>query len=83
MQVTNLKAFLANIEMTLKEFSEIVDVAPAYLSRVLNGKVIPGRRLARDIERATSGTIVLKTRVRKKDQKSQDSQDEQNYTIFV
>jgi len=62
MEITNLKAYLAEIGMTIKEFCEVIECNDKYLSRLIHGKKRAGRRLAKDIYQATSGTIKLKTR---------------------
>ena len=76
MMVENLKAYLANIGMSLKDFCEIVDCDDKHLSKIMNGHKNAGHRLAKDIKEATSGLITLTTRIRKRDirrqQKEQD-----------
>jgi len=52
-----LKAYLANIGMTLKEFGEIVESNPHYLSQISSGQVKPSKKLARRIEKATEGNV--------------------------
>ena len=74
MEVINLKAFLANKCLTVKEFAKILDVEPQYLSAVANGKKTPGRKLARDIEKATNGVIKLTPKPKKSEKKQEDSQ---------
>lgn len=76
MQVENLKAWLANIGMTLKDFCEIIDCDKKYLSKIMNGHRNAGHRLAKDIREATAGVIILKTRVRKKDQEKDQEQQQ-------
>lgn len=53
----NLKTYLASVKMTLKQCSEKLDCNPQYLSGIANGKKIPGRRLAKDIENLTNGLV--------------------------
>lgn len=65
MKVTNLKAYLANIGMKMKDFCESIDCDQGYLSHILSTGKPVGRRLSRDIENATNGIIKLKTRQRK------------------
>lgn len=67
MQVCNLKAYLANIDMKLKDFCSIIEKDPKYISRVVNGKARAGHALARLIKEATSGVVELPTRQRKCD----------------
>jgi DNA-binding XRE family transcriptional regulator len=54
-----LKAYLANIGMTLKEFAVLVDANPHYLSMISGGKIKPSRRLAKEIEAATHGNVKI------------------------
>ena len=57
MEIRNLRAYLSNVGMTVRAFSELVDCDPKYISRIAVGRIIPGRRLARDIFNATGGVI--------------------------
>jgi transcriptional regulator with XRE-family HTH domain len=82
-QVNNLKSYLANIGMTVREFSEIIDVGETYLSAIIHGSRIPSPRLAKDIFEATDGLISVTTRMRKKDKKREQAQDEQQQQIAV
>jgi DNA-binding XRE family transcriptional regulator len=63
----NLKAYLANVGMTMTDFCQKIDCDRAYLSTISTGKVLPGRRLARDIYNATNGVINLPTKTKKSD----------------
>jgi len=76
MQVTNLKAYLANIGISLKDFCEIIDCDIKHMSKVMHGKRLAGHRLAKDVRQATSGLIHLNTRVRKRDQKRNQQQEQ-------
>lgn len=64
MIVTNLRSYLAEVGMSMKEFSQLVDCHHTYLAQIAKGTKTAGRRLARDIEKATDGIIKLKTRPR-------------------
>ncbi len=72
MEVRNLKAYLANIGMTLKDFCEIIDCDDKHMSKIMNGHKNAGHRLAKDVRLATDGLINLKTRIRKRDLKRQN-----------
>jgi transcriptional regulator with XRE-family HTH domain len=63
----NLKAYLATINVTMKDFAQKVDCDSRYLSQISKGKIIPGRKLARDIQEATGD--VIKFDIVKKDKK--------------
>ena len=68
MDTLNLKAYLANIGMTMTDFCQKIDCDRTYLSSVSSGRVMPGRKLARNIFNATGGIIKLQTKTRKSDQ---------------
>jgi transcriptional regulator with XRE-family HTH domain len=53
----NLRVYLATKHLTQREFAQKCDVDPRYMSRIVNGWKIPGKKLARDIERETQGEI--------------------------
>lgn len=79
MEVSNLKSYLANIGVTLKDFCEIVECDDKYMSKLMHGKANAGHRLARDVNKATDGLVQLKVRDRKKDNaKTKDKKEEQD-----
>ncbi len=61
----NLKAYLANIRMTIKDFAVHIGCNPVYLSRVLNEKLYPSARLSKDIYNETKGVVKIYTRKEK------------------
>lgn len=63
-----LKTYLAEINMTMKAFAEIVDCTPYYLSNIIRGKQVAGRRLAKDVEAITGGLVQLPTKEKKRDE---------------
>ena len=78
MEIKNLKAYLANIDMTLRDFSEIIECSPEHLSRVVKGKTMASPRLAKDIREATSGLINPTSRSRKRNISHQAKQNEEH-----
>lgn len=52
-----LRVYLAEKEMTAKEFSEKAGIHRNYLGLIINGKIKPGKRLARDLEILTEGKV--------------------------
>jgi hypothetical protein len=70
MEVQNLKSYIANVGMTITEFSKILDCHPRYLARISTGELTPGKRLARDLFNATNGVINLPTKPRKSKEKA-------------
>lgn len=74
----NLKAYLANVGMTMTQFCNLLDCNRSYMSSISSGKTIPGRRLARDIFNATNGVIQLKTKADKSDNSKTDNNQCQN-----
>lgn len=83
MEVTNLKAYLANIGMKLKDFCQIIECDDKYMSHIVNGRKRAGHRLAKDVREATSGLINLETRVRKKDIKANEAKKKQEQSSAV
>lgn len=83
MKVTNLKAWLANIDMTLKDFCEIIDCDDKHMSKIMHGHKNASHRLAKDVREATSGLIQLNTRLRKRDQRRQEQQQKQQQCVGV
>ena len=68
----NLKAYLANINMSMKDFALSLGCNTRYLSQISSGKKIPSHRLAKDIEQATDG--IIKIDVSMKNNKEQKRQ---------
>lgn len=54
-----LKTYLADIEMTAKDFSSLLGCNAQYISMIMNGHKKPGKRLAKDIEDLTDGKVML------------------------
>jgi transcriptional regulator with XRE-family HTH domain len=52
-----LKSYLSEIGMTQRDFCDILQCNYAYFSMVMNGRRIPSRRFARDIEDLTDGNV--------------------------
>ncbi len=55
----NLKMYLASINMTVKDFSEIMEVSSKYMSRIIHGHSKPSRKLSQEIEKATDGLVKI------------------------
>lgn len=66
MEVKNLKAYLANVNITFSEFCEMIGYDLGYMSRVIHNKCKPSERLAKEVSKATSGVIRLDYTPRKK-----------------
>lgn len=77
MNTLNLKAYLANVGMTMTDFCHKIDCDRAYLSCISSGKIMPGRRLAKEIFTATNGVINLPVKPKKQheDKKKQQQQN--------
>ena len=61
----NIKAYLANIDMSIKDFCQLVGCAPSYLSSISKGRMKPSPRLARDIEKMTDGMVKIEASKKK------------------
>lgn len=55
-----LKIYLLINRMSITEFSEILNYSRNQVSGVINGKIKPGRKLAKLIEKATEGAVKAK-----------------------
>lgn len=53
----NIKEYLFLHRMSVNEFAEKIKCSRSYFSRLINGHVKPGKRLAEDIEEATNGEV--------------------------
>ncbi len=56
----NLKAYLADQGVKQQEFADTLGINARYMSRIVNGHVVPGKRLRRDIDALTEGRVELK-----------------------
>lgn len=79
MEVLNLKAYLANIGMKLKDFCEILDVNDKYMSKIMNGHRHAGHRLAKDVRLATDNIIHLRTKMRRRDLRKLQEQEDREF----
>jgi len=53
----NLRDWLVDHEIKHADFCEMTDMSTCYLSLICCGKQIPGKRLAKRIEKATGGDV--------------------------
>ena len=53
----NLKEYLFLHRISVGDFAQKIKCNRSYFSRLINGHVRPGRRLAEDIEQATNGQV--------------------------
>ncbi len=67
----NLKAYLATIDMTFRDFGKLVDADPKYISQISKGRLVPSRRLARDIEQATHGLVKISASTKGEERQSE------------
>lgn len=56
----NLKEYLFLNRISVNDFAQKIKCNRSYFSRVINGHIKPGRRLAEDIEEATNGAVKAK-----------------------
>lgn len=59
MQVTNLRAYLVNINMTMKQFARLIGYSPQYICAVLRGDQKPSECMVRAVKKETHGIIDL------------------------
>jgi transcriptional regulator with XRE-family HTH domain len=53
----NLRVYLATKNLKAYEFCKIIDCDRSYISAIMNGRRIPGKKMARNIEKATEGQV--------------------------
>lgn len=53
----DLREYLFRHRLSVVDFSKIIECDRAYLSKIVNGKLKPSKRLAKDIEEATNGEV--------------------------
>jgi hypothetical protein len=73
-EVTTIRGYLGEMNMTIADFSKVVECEDKYLAKVLKGTVYPSRRLAKDIYNATQGIVKLATNPNTKTNKKQYEQ---------
>jgi len=55
-----LKLYLVRNKISITDFSVRIGCNRSYLSEIINGAKMPGKRLAKDIEEATNGEVTAK-----------------------
>ncbi len=75
MEVSNLRSYLAETGMSIKQLSEMISYNPEYIRQIARGHASPSHRLARDILKVTNGVVKLQTKA-KKSQKNQCENNE-------
>ena len=78
MQITNLRAYLIQVGMNMKQFAEKIGCNRCYLATLLSGKAYASARLSKDIFEATGGVIRMPTR---KDAKKKIKEETQNQRV--
>jgi hypothetical protein len=53
----DLRRYLFEKKISIVDFSKTIECDRAYLSKIVNGKLKPSKRLAKDIEKATNGDV--------------------------
>lgn len=53
----DLREYLFRNRITCKAFSELVNYQRTYISKVIHGKIKPGRKLIQAIMKATNGQV--------------------------
>ena len=62
MEVSNLRSYLAETGMSIRQLSDKIHYNAEYLRQVARGKAFPSFRLSRDIFNITGGVVKLKTK---------------------
>lgn len=74
MNINNLKAYVANNNMTLKQFAQSIGFSPQYLSNICRGTSTPGRWLVYAVKNATNGVVDLQEKVKKRKPREKSTQ---------
>jgi ribosome-binding protein aMBF1 (putative translation factor) len=53
----DLKTYLKDIKMSIVDFGELIQYNPQYIYRITNGHMIPGKKMAKEIEKITGGAV--------------------------
>ena len=59
MEIMNLKAYLANINLKIKDFCELIDCDPCFISSVMHGKKYVSKKLQQKVYEVTDGQVIL------------------------
>lgn len=62
----NLKVYLATVRLTLKDFCTLVNYNYRYMSRVMNGHLMPSQKLRKEIHKITGTEIDFSANMQKK-----------------
>lgn len=54
----DLREYLFRNRVTCTDFSKTLQCDRTYLGKIANGQCTPGKRLAKDIERETGGSVL-------------------------
>lgn len=63
----DLREYLFRNRLTVTELSKKLECHRTYLSEIVNGARKPGKRLAKDIERATDGQVTADELLKEKE----------------
>jgi predicted transcriptional regulator len=69
MEGKDLKEYLASIGMKHMHLAKILHVSASYISEIISGNRLPGKRLSIDISKLTEGKVNLPWNARKKPEK--------------
>lgn len=56
-----LKEYLYNTRMSVAQFARMIDYSRPHIYGILNGRLLPGDKFARTVERATKGIVKSET----------------------
>lgn len=54
-----LRDYLYHNRITITEFAQVLDYSRGHLTSVVNGKLRPSKKLARQIEKNTNGQVTV------------------------
>lgn len=65
----DLREYLFRKRISITDFAAKIRYNRVYLSKIINGSRIPGKKLAEDIEKATNGEVTAKELLHNTDEK--------------
>lgn len=65
-----LREYLFFNRIKVTDFAKQIGYERAYINKIVNGKMIPGKRLAETIEKATNGNVTLQELIGRSDVES-------------
>lgn len=63
----DLREYLFRHRLTVTEFAKVINYGRTYINNVVTGTRSPGKKLAKEIERATNGEVTVDELLKEKE----------------